>query len=162
MKHPINHLNDRAQYIAELLAIGLPLTKIANEVGLSVSYIRALKAGSLFNEEIKAARKRLITDKLDAHFHKLVDELGNNLEVSKQVRDRKITGKGVGDVMRAVEHLDNQVLRIAKGSDEQPANLKINLKLDQDRRSYVKDVLAEAKGVKQIEQHQSGETDTAE
>jgi hypothetical protein len=140
MQRPVT-ANPKQRYIAELLATGVSVREAAGLAHVKPTYIEVMMKGSLFALEVDRARDRLIRDRLKDFAHKVADELNNNLEVAKSIRDNPDAKDG--DRLRAIELMTDRIVpRPKAGPGEAEASVRVVL--SDDRVHQVRGVLEEA------------------
>ena len=142
MKHP-QALDNRQKTIAMWLAMGVPEDAVAEKVGVSVTFIKTLLKGGLFDFEVKEARKQLIGERLDEYTKLVSEQLRPNLETMVAIRD-DATAK-TSDRLRAAE-LINAAL-VPKATPRDTTETKVRINITADKQAHIQNAIHEAETV---------------
>jgi hypothetical protein len=139
MKHPLA-LKPAQKTIAQLLAVGASPEEAAATLKVSVEYVKVLMRGGMFLNEVDAARKELVGERLDEYSRLVSEQLLPNLQALIAIRDDPESPASAR--LRAIELLnDSLVPKAGKKQAEPEARARVTFTVEQQQQ--FSDVLKE-------------------
>lgn len=130
----------RQKTLAALLALGASAADAAKSVGVSVSYVKAMMKGELFQYEIDEQRRILIGERLGEYTKLVSEQLLPNLTRLIEIRDDPETPPAAR--LRAIELINESIVPKAKLAARGP-EVKATVVLSSEQKTLIESAVRE-------------------